>query len=998
MNNKKLWSVFLVLSLTVVNSYMGETCQVVKAENIEATNIESPYYNEQSDEGIWSYVSYGEYPQSEIEESEITSEIVGAAYDEHGDAVINDEKVRRAFSLEYKNGKAVKTKKYKYYRYAPIIWRVIKNNDGILTLMSDKILDCKRYDSTEYPESWEKSELCAWLNGKNIRDNESETNINNNFINTAFSSSERMNLIQAENGDFVSCPTAEQICLNENGFKESWVSYSLGDSSFSSTRKIKGSAYSLNEGLLTEDDSNDLNVGMWWIKDICYVFRSGYYIYTTPGFVSYYGEVLASEGEDANSECIGIVPVINVSEEYVNAVKDNIDIKLNYTIKRSESNISGMIGDNISWKFEDGILTFSGKGDMGEYLNIWTYNHSPWYGNDIRKVVFEEGITSIGDYVCCNISTIEQISLPESIKEIGKSAFYGCSNLKNIQLPSKLEIISDLAFKLCGFSELDIPKNVTFIGREAFDYNSNLLKVRMYTNALNDEWGDLIFNECENLALVELMEGSTGIPEGMFDTCRSLSEIKIPSTVKKIGAGAFKETSLDKIDVSSAVILGMGCFAECNNLNEIKLSSELQIIEERTFYCCGSLKNIDIPNDVIRIGEKAFYGSNLTYVKLPDKLRQIEAYAFDDTHIESVVIPGSVGRIGTGAFMKCDELKKIILEEGIKVIGAYAFGRVGDMENVIIPQSVSVIERGAFSKDKINSIYINSKKIHISISTFDNTLGVIFGEKDSYLQEYVKLIKQDRESKIEFSRLDQLVVKFEPFGGKMNNEMILLDNEISIEDLEVPVLDGYQFMGWYTDIERTQLPDLSKKGTSITLYGKWKQNERVNTPKPVIPSSPGGISVKISSSPQNRWTSTPSPSMSPVINSSDNLKVMASVVPKEKTLENEGLLPLVKGITSKIKNKDIIITWKNIKGAQYKIVYSSKKHKILKISNYGKIRDVWIKHVKKNKIKLKNNIKNKKYYYRICAYKIEKGKIIYGKWSDMKSVRVKSTDSKKYVN
>ena len=219
MNNKKLWSVFLVLSLTVVNSYMGETCQVVKAENIEATNIESPYYNEQNDEGIWSYVSYGEYPQSEIEESEITSEIVGAAYDEHGDAVINDEKVRRAFSLEYRNGKAVKTKKYKYYRYAPIIWRVIKNNDGILTLMSDKILDCKRYDSTEYPESWEKSELCAWLNGKNIRDNESEININNNFINTAFSSSERMNLIQAENGDFVSCPTAEQICLNENGFK-----------------------------------------------------------------------------------------------------------------------------------------------------------------------------------------------------------------------------------------------------------------------------------------------------------------------------------------------------------------------------------------------------------------------------------------------------------------------------------------------------------------------------------------------------------------------------------------------------------------------------------------------------------------------------------------------------------------------------------------------------------------------------------------------------------
>jgi len=58
----------------------------------------------------------------------------------------------------------------------------------------------------------------------------------------------------------------------------------------------------------------------------------------------------------------------------------------------------------------------------GTYLNAWTY----YSRNALTEVVFEEGITSIGDftfYQCNNLKTVSNI--PVSLTSIGNSAFNG---------------------------------------------------------------------------------------------------------------------------------------------------------------------------------------------------------------------------------------------------------------------------------------------------------------------------------------------------------------------------------------------------------------------------------------------------------------------------------------------------------------------------------------------------------------------------------------------
>ena len=86
---------------------------------------------------------------------------------------------------------------------------------------------------------------------------------------------------------------------------------------------------------------------------------------------------------------------------------------------------------------DDGTLTISGS-DMPDYSYgnngfYYTYN-VPWYNqrDKIKKVIIENGVTSIGDYAFLDCSGLTSITIPNSVTSIKISAFMGCSALKLI--------------------------------------------------------------------------------------------------------------------------------------------------------------------------------------------------------------------------------------------------------------------------------------------------------------------------------------------------------------------------------------------------------------------------------------------------------------------------------------------------------------------------------------------------------------------------------------
>ena len=153
--------------------------------------------------------------------------------------------------------------------------------------------------------------------------------------------------------------------------------------------------------------------------------------------------------------------------------------------------------------------------------------------------------------------------VPEEVTGIGDSAFQ-FSKIKSIKLPGKLKSIGNKAFAGChNLKELVIPDSVTSIGKEAFR-NSGLEAVRLpkKLKTLKEE----VFTGAE-LNSIDIPEGVTKIEREAFHSCRKLSRVHLPGSLKSIGDFAFEDDKrLEEINVSPAVSVSGGAFNFCAGL------------------------------------------------------------------------------------------------------------------------------------------------------------------------------------------------------------------------------------------------------------------------------------------------------------------------------------------------------------------------------------------------------------------------------------------------
>ena len=170
--------------------------------------------------------------------------------------------------------------------------------------------------------------------------------------------------------------------------------------------------------------------------------------------------------------------------------------------------------DNLTWTLTaDGTMTISGTGAMKDYYT----DVSPAYDNSkIKKVVIENGITSIGAYAFSSCSNLTDITIPDSVTSIGEYAFQNCRKLASIEIPS----------------------SVTSIGGSAFSGTLWLRNKRQENNSLVIVNGILIDGRtCSGE--VTIPDGVTNIGGSAFFNCTGLTSISIPKSVTNIGEFAF---------------------------------------------------------------------------------------------------------------------------------------------------------------------------------------------------------------------------------------------------------------------------------------------------------------------------------------------------------------------------------------------------------------------------------------------------------------------------
>ena len=167
-----------------------------------------------------------------------------------------------------------------------------------------------------------------------------------------------------------------------------------------------------------------------------------------------------------------------------------------------EFDVMSLLGQDDAEKLSKFFEKFLGV-DYYNFNGTLVYTGNP-ISTDLKdrveNIIVTDNITSIGDDIFDDCSSLKSIIIPNSVTSIGNGAFWGCKSLTSITIPNSITSIGDFAFCKCsGLISIIIPNSVTSIGNCAFYYCSDLTNITIPNSVTSI--GGYAFSECNNLTV-----------------------------------------------------------------------------------------------------------------------------------------------------------------------------------------------------------------------------------------------------------------------------------------------------------------------------------------------------------------------------------------------------------------------------------------------------------------------------------------------------------------
>lgn len=184
-------------------------------------------------------------------------------------------------------------------------------------------------------------------------------------------------------------------------------------------------------------------------------------------------------------------------------------------------------------------------------------------------------------------------------------------------------------------------------------------------------------------------------------TDQLVGDVVIPSQVK------YGETVYTVTEISG------WAFSDCDKMTSITIPATVQCIGYSAFYWCYGLKAVNVEDiaawcsvkqeggtegNPLSLAHCLFLkGEEVKELVIPEGVTAIGNEAFHDASgLTSVVIPSTVTQIGSNAFAGCSEIKTLSMDSGVKIIGANAFAGCRNLTEVTVPEGTERLDKGAF--------------------------------------------------------------------------------------------------------------------------------------------------------------------------------------------------------------------------------------------------------------------------------------------------------------
>lgn len=235
--------------------------------------------------------------------------------------------------------------------------------------------------------------------------------------------------------------------------------------------------------------------------------------------------------------------------------------------------------------------------------------------------------------------------------------------------------------------------------------------------------GNSVFSSRETLTEVVMPNTIETIGIQAFYGCSQIDNIRLSSSLKSIGSGAFRGTGIESITIPKSVeSIGSYIVGYCVNLQSITVEEGNPYYDSRnncngiyvkaTNTLLAGCMNTVIPEETENIGSFAFLGhTGLKEIKLPDNLKAIGNSAFYRTGISTILIPDTVATIGNSAFRSCPSLTSIIVmhEEPLEINESVFFS--GTDTIYTFDQATLYVPEGTKSSYQEADVWKNFKNI-----------------------------------------------------------------------------------------------------------------------------------------------------------------------------------------------------------------------------------------------------------------------------------------------
>ena len=434
-----------------------------------------------------------------------------------------------------------------------------------------------------------------------------------------------------------------------------------------------------------------------------------------------------------------------------------------YAPKTASVVAEGTCGEALTWILtDDGVLTISGTGDMYDY----PVEYPGWYNyvTQVRSVVIQSGVTSLGDYAFYQCNAIESVSLPDSLTKWGTKVFTFCSALKSISIPDGITEMGTHAFQSCyNLTEAKLPANLTVI--PAWTFGETAIQSIVIPETVT-QIDNRAFGRCPSAIEITFTGNAPAFHSETFES--STVTVHYPryadgwtasvlrnygGTVTWLGYGPAKELAsgtcgdnltwklsedgqltisgegemydypdeapwIDYVDVITHIIIeegvtsiGTGAFFICWNTSEIFIPATVTKIDRGAFHYTINLEKFILAdgNTAFTIVDNALLSADGT---------QLVAYPAGVIST-SYTIPDTVTTV-RGFALACAQIQELIIPDSVTTLEDYAMSNLWQITVLHLGAGIETVGCYAFANSSMRAVYIPASVSRIDETAFES--------------------------------------------------------------------------------------------------------------------------------------------------------------------------------------------------------------------------------------------------------------------------------------